>query len=155
VRSAESSVNGTGSRDPASSRQHRGCAIDVHAAQHDEAPRHAGERADEVTRVCSRTRDHVDHDLRRELLQLGDVAREPVPISPDLPHAGRRLGTGPSMEEGDIVAGPLQQRDYEASDEPGATDDEDAHGLRSYRQPPEGKDLRNPKDRRNGHSRPI
>ena len=83
---------------------HRGGAVYVHAAQHDEAPRDTAERPHHIARVRARARDHVDHDVRREAAQLGGVAAEPVPVAADLPHLPRQLGAPrAAVEDPDIV----------------------------------------------------
>jgi hypothetical protein len=50
-----------------------------------------------------------------------------VAVAADPPDALRRLRAGASMEDGHVVAGPLQEGDDKAADESGAADDEDAH----------------------------
>jgi hypothetical protein len=67
------------------------CAIDVHAAHHDDSRCDAAHRVGDVTRLRLGHRAHVHGDVWREIRDLPTMFRDPVAVAMDVTHVGRQI----------------------------------------------------------------
>ena len=124
VRSADDSVSGTGSkRTRLGSVQDAARAVDVAAAERDNAEGRATEQAHQIARLRAGAENQIDDDVRRRRAQRPGMLAERPPIADDLVGCGRRA----AVKDHDVVALPLQRTRDVRADEAAAADKEDTH----------------------------
>ena len=113
--------------------QHAARAIDIAAAERDDAAGRAAEDAEELARLTAGAEDQVDDDVRLNRAKLAGVVAKLLPIAQD----DWRLGTWnlelrtPAMEQNHLVSGVFERRRDVRPDKPRAADEQQPHIWRA------------------------
>jgi len=99
-------------------------AIDVTAAERDDAGGRAAEQAHQLARLGAGAENQIDDDIRRRRAQRGRVIAEGPPIADDLAGCGRRA----AVKDDDAVPLLLQRARDVRPDEATAADEKNPHG---------------------------
>src|SRR5262245_59749682 len=106
--------------------EHAARAVDVHAADGDDAPRIAAKRREERARLRLGAQDRVDDDIRRIRAERRDEVRELAPMAWKVTNAGGRRRYAAEYRDGVSEALELVH-DSGADERSASADDKDAH----------------------------
>jgi len=119
-------------------------AVDVHAADRDQAPRRPGERVDDGAGVGLPQRTHVEHHVGFDSPQGGGVVAQPLAVAVEVRDPGGEVGLVLApVEDRYPVPGARQPAHDPRPDEARPPDHQHPHGtafLRAehHRRPPPG-----------------
>jgi hypothetical protein len=106
--------------------KHTPGAIDIHAADGNDPANDSAQKMHQLSRLATRAKNQVDHNLRRELSDLVPVLRQSVAVPLDLPY----LATGAAsatVKHGNVMSRPVQLPQQWRADESVSADDENTH----------------------------
>ena len=108
------------------------CAVDVHAAQHDDAAGDARERLQQARCVGLGVCHAIHDDLGSERAQLTPVLRDALAIAEHARDASWKVSLAlAAVEACDVVTCSSEGEHHRVADEAGSTDDEHLHGAQS------------------------
>ena len=87
--------------------KHTPSAIDVHAADRNDPANDSAERTHQRSRLATRAKNQVDHNLRRKLSDLVPTLRQSVAVPLDLPYVATGAVSA-TVKHGNVMSRPAQ-----------------------------------------------